>query len=438
MFHTSIYQKEPKLTYAKNASGQMVSILNVEKGLACNCRCPKCNEKLVAKIGKGGRQPHFAHQNDSDCQGSYMSALHIMSEQIIMENMSVMAPTYKSVSGKSLRFTKVEVEKRVDRKDLQPDIVGETEDGLRWVIEIKNTHEVDEEKKRKIRQSNITCLEIDVSKQTLENLKSFLLESTDSREWINNPNYEQLYPEIQEENFPTVNHKNSIAKKLEKSIDEYLKDNNYKVLPLKECQSLCEYRPFGGNCIYKEGVDKYNNDLYVVCNKKKFLKDKIEVTTDLGRPLKNSNIEEEPPIYQPLSTIIRQNHNWPPKREENVSAPIPVPSQYALPFDRFWTIDEYFSQLMSTRLYEKDTGHSTEIIDCNRTNNKIILVYKDIIGLYSHHIDIITVKNGGLIKNTVADFVNEGFALSSYSTRLREMKRFSIHTPSFPNDDPPF
>ena len=184
-------QKEPKLTYALDALGKMVYIGSVERGLSCNCRCPKCNESLIAKLGhEGGRQAHFAHRKDSDCHGSYMTALHKLAEQIIEEEKAVMAPEYKEVARQRLLFTQVEVEQRVERKDLQPDVVGITEDGLRWHIEIRNTNEINELKLEKIKESSITCLEIDVREQTLENLKSFLLNSTEKREWINNPNYD--------------------------------------------------------------------------------------------------------------------------------------------------------------------------------------------------------------------------------------------------------
>ena len=184
-------KNEPRLTYALDAFGKMVCIDSVERGLSCNCRCPKCNEPLVAKLGhEGGRQAHFAHGKYSDCHGSYMTALHKLAEQIIEEEKAVMAPEYNEIAWQRLSFIQVEVEQRVERKDLQPDVVGITEDGLRWFIEIRNTHEVDEAKKAKLIESNITCLEIDVSKQTLENLKSFILESTENRKWINNPNYD--------------------------------------------------------------------------------------------------------------------------------------------------------------------------------------------------------------------------------------------------------
>lgn len=188
--------KEPKLTYALDPSGKMVHIGCVERGLSCNCRCPKCQEPLVAKLGhEGGRQSHFAHQKGSDCYGSYMTALHMLAEQIIKEEKTVMAPPYKEIEKQQLFFEQVEAEQRVERKDLQPDLVGVTSDGNRWCIEIRNTHEVDEAKKKKILESSITCLEIDVREQTLESLKTFLLESLENREWINNPIYENRIAE---------------------------------------------------------------------------------------------------------------------------------------------------------------------------------------------------------------------------------------------------
>lgn len=191
--------KEPKLTYALDTSGKMVHVLDVARGKYCNCRCPKCKEPLDAKQGNGGRQPHFAHQKNSDCQGAYMSALHKLAEQIIEEEKAVMVPSYKIIGEQKLLFKEVEVEQRVDRNDMQPDLVGITEDSKRWIIEIRNTHEVDITKRQKIIDNNITCLEINVRDQTLENLKSFLLESTENREWINNPIYEKRIEEIKRE-----------------------------------------------------------------------------------------------------------------------------------------------------------------------------------------------------------------------------------------------
>lgn len=185
--------KEPMLTYALDSAGRLVNINSVERGLACKCFCPKCKEPLIAKKGnEGGRQPHFAHLKDSFCEGATMTAMHMLAEHIIAEEMTVMAPQYNSIGARQLYFKKIEVEQRVDRIDLQPDLVGITEDGLRWIIEIRNTHEIDDIKRNKLIESKLTCLEIDVREQELDKdkLKSFLLHSVEGRSWICNSNDE--------------------------------------------------------------------------------------------------------------------------------------------------------------------------------------------------------------------------------------------------------
>lgn len=39
------------LTYAIDSQNNFVYVDNVARGLACNCYCPACNERLVAKMG---------------------------------------------------------------------------------------------------------------------------------------------------------------------------------------------------------------------------------------------------------------------------------------------------------------------------------------------------------------------------------------------------
>lgn len=85
----------------------------------------------------------------------------------------------------------VEVEQRNDFSDLQPDLVGVTEDGERIHIEILNTHKVDSVKESKLRDRKQACMEIDVSKQSLDNLKDFLLTTGDERKWVNHPEYDE-------------------------------------------------------------------------------------------------------------------------------------------------------------------------------------------------------------------------------------------------------
>lgn len=524
---------EPQLTYALDSSDKMVHISSVERGLSCNCRCPKCNEFLVAKLGhEGGRQPHFAHRKGSDCQGSYMSALHKWAEQIIEEEMTVMVPAYKVIDKQKLEFEKVEVEQRVERKDLQPDIVGVTSDGLRWFIEIRNTHEVDEAKRAKLIESNITCLEIDVREQTLENLKSFLLESAEGREWINNPYYEAQIAEakrvkvslvekllfdtkafvipaygkyeIQKVHFDklSVVHKsddglfvrvkaystegipyifniggreslitmrpllqnqpdcNELAinadsvysdstihscsldtkwlyhsqseKEHEAKMREYRSDPQYEVRPKADCYSKCKYRPYLGKCIYSKTIISQQGVDYVVCNKEKRQKEETGVSSQ------NLNSNYHPSLdtrSQRLDDAFQENNirerNYTkisqiePKREASIVQPPNEPLYDALPFDRFWTTDEFYTQLQSTGSYDTENGLLAEIVKYDRTDGGILLLYRDSAEVRTYwpfHLVIINVSNGNLLRNKVADFTNRKAAQDSYYNRLRVMR----------------
>ena len=79
---------EPKLTYGKNQEGRLVHIEDVPSGLECNCVCPECGAKLIARKGKKN-QKHFAHDNGADCIGGRMTALHMLAQQIIQEEKKI-------------------------------------------------------------------------------------------------------------------------------------------------------------------------------------------------------------------------------------------------------------------------------------------------------------------------------------------------------------
>lgn len=86
--------------------------------------------------------------------------------------------------------------KRVDlhlKNDL--DVIATTKDGKRYLIEFTFEHKV--QHKKAIDYKNLTCLEVDLSNQTLETVKEFLLKSNKDRRWLNNEYYfecvESLY-----------------------------------------------------------------------------------------------------------------------------------------------------------------------------------------------------------------------------------------------------
>lgn len=192
------------LTYALNQHNEMKYVLSVDRGSKCGCRCPHCGEPLDAKKGYGGHTPHFAHQSGRECKGAYMSALHLLAEQIIERNKAVMAPAFKKIiESRKIEFVVAKKEGQIEWKqikpkewgNIKPDVIGVTADGKKWAIEIFYTNEVDDLKNKKIIDYGISCLEIDVRKQNLEGLEHFILNSSDDRWWINNPNYEQIFQE---------------------------------------------------------------------------------------------------------------------------------------------------------------------------------------------------------------------------------------------------
>ena len=272
-----------KLPYDLDSEGKLISIDKVTvSGLACNCRCPKCKERLEARIGTGKREKHFAHSKHSNCYGAYMTILHIRAEEIIEEHKTVMAPKYTSkygsVSPRMLEFVDVEVERREDRKDLQPDIVGITEDGKRWAVEILNTHEVDDKKRDKILESGITCLEIDVSSQVVEKLEDFLLHSSLCREWINNPNDEETLAKSAAEQTAMT------EEEAQTRLDYYLnqKAERYKLYPTMRCEG-CPTPPSLGKCIYAKEVIRLKDAVYTVCDDLKRRKDLEYKPANRGR-----------------------------------------------------------------------------------------------------------------------------------------------------------
>lgn len=196
--------------YAYNSNNKLVFVDDVPTGLDCNCYCPSCHERMVAKnAGKAqNRQHHFAHASGVDCGGYRESLLHIWSKQIIDQHKSFALPSYSVQDGcliidnpyevksfdfpaKVISFTQVEIEQRNDTNKLQPDIVGITSDGLRLWIEIAVTHKCSLDKIAQIKDLDINCIEVEIPKsiETKEDLQDFLLNSTDpdTKHYLNFP-----------------------------------------------------------------------------------------------------------------------------------------------------------------------------------------------------------------------------------------------------------
>ena len=74
----------PYLTYALNEKGELVGVDCVPTGAKCNCFCPGCKERLLAKNKGVKRAHHFAHRG-VECKSAYESMLHLLAKEKIRD-----------------------------------------------------------------------------------------------------------------------------------------------------------------------------------------------------------------------------------------------------------------------------------------------------------------------------------------------------------------
>lgn len=186
--------KHSKLIYALK-DGNIVSIDDVPSGKECGCVCPACGGELIAHKGQK-RMHHFKHRSSEDCEYGYESSLHLAAKDILSRSKKmVIPPIYVEFpqSGKpkeliskerKIPIDDVELEKRFD--DIIPDIVVYSGDKY-FFIEIYVTHPIDDEKLKKLKEKNISTIEIDLSKIkrdiSVEELSDILLKTSPQKSW---------------------------------------------------------------------------------------------------------------------------------------------------------------------------------------------------------------------------------------------------------------
>lgn len=185
------------LTYGlkKGTKNTLLHIDMVHTGSACDCVCPYCQKPLIARKGEI-RQHHFAHDKGAECGKARMTALHMLAQNILARDKTVMLPAYKTKYINKLAqqkvFRNIEVEQvcKDESSTRRPDCVC-TQGGGKpslWV-EIYCCHKIDENRKRDIIRRKQYCVEIDFSdlleKDYTERDVKFRLESDClHREWI--------------------------------------------------------------------------------------------------------------------------------------------------------------------------------------------------------------------------------------------------------------
>lgn len=177
-------------------------------GLACNCFCPRCRARLVARNRGEVNRPHFAHEAavaapnpgmaTLSCAGARETSIHIMAKQIIAKEGTILLPDVVAVlpplkskilfNSRSDLWNRIkDVRLEVWCEGLRPDILasyaGRVQDqtgtpfapkGHDVCIEILVTHPCGPEKIEKLLDKGLPAFEIDLSKQSYSATESSL------------------------------------------------------------------------------------------------------------------------------------------------------------------------------------------------------------------------------------------------------------------------
>lgn len=173
----------------RRSDGRLVHVSDVQNGLKCGCICPACKSPLIARQGKK-RDWHFAHVSDVNCSNAGETALHLAAKQALKHlngqifipeevirkqgwpppnqwDSRPMARLYDLMTHTFPKRRASESIVRIEPQDwarqgFRPDAVLEKYSGA-LLIEIRVTHEVDEEKQRLMRKVGLGVIEIDLS-----------------------------------------------------------------------------------------------------------------------------------------------------------------------------------------------------------------------------------------------------------------------------------
>lgn len=176
---------------ALNSSSQLVSIKQVERGLACQCFCFECGESVIAKKGEINEH-HFAHaSNKESCHIHPESILHKYAKEVIMAEQKIYLPELSNGShqkGKLYQFHTIQPEQSVGY--IRPDLIAINDDEMVF-IEIAVTSFIGDEKREFINKLGIKTIEIDLSafvdmELDIPNqfLHDYIVNHLDNKTWI--------------------------------------------------------------------------------------------------------------------------------------------------------------------------------------------------------------------------------------------------------------
>lgn len=189
-----------ELVFGTMPDGSIVGIKEVPSGLACDCVCPACGRRLVARKGPKTAD-HFAHYGKgSGCGLGLETNAHLWAKQVLERRKAIYLPAIRARIGaetlermKPTRFAfdSVRLERRLG--EMVPDVIL-TKQGHDLIVEVFVTHRCDEAKLAKIRATGVSVMEVDLHRyrtsQDEKAIERAMLKDA-PRVWLFNPHVDQ-------------------------------------------------------------------------------------------------------------------------------------------------------------------------------------------------------------------------------------------------------
>ncbi|MEJ8855926.1 competence protein CoiA family protein [Variovorax robiniae] len=184
--------------FAVHSSDRFVHVTEVERGLACDCRCAVCGEQVIARQGDV-REHHFAHSSNAQpCASSYESDLHRFAKRVIVEAGGLVVPVNAAAAlalglgddkGPRILLACTSIEEEVVVGDRRPDLLAATTAGISVAIEVAYTSFCDSQKRQDYGDLRLSALEIDLRAFTptafdVGRVKHALLEDIACKSWL--------------------------------------------------------------------------------------------------------------------------------------------------------------------------------------------------------------------------------------------------------------
>lgn len=394
-------------TYAlSNTTRKLVHIDEVDRGLACNCICPCCKQPMIANKGEKNHH-YFSHERKAgtsiDAKKCRIITMHMVAEKIIAENKSVMLPPYYDFEkSRKISFVRVEIEERNDRSDIQPDIVGITDDGKRYLIEIKYTHEIDSKKMKKIFSEDLTCVEIDISNQKMNELETFLLDKSNDRVWINNKyGFDSIVDYYKK--------RGKDVRVIQKQMCKF-KENSFYPL----CQRFInEISHKGTNFVICDNIECSYTIAPPTIAPRKETSTQAKDISRIKRETKPITLAATPTFYIP------QHEEYPPFKPQKADDEC----NYRCMPNSSSSLDEYFHNIHMNKVFYEEEGKCYKVLNYFRLKNIIGVVLVMIQGKEKYHAGYVLIsKTTSFIHSWSRTYSDEHTATLSLKSRLNHMK----------------